>query len=268
MAPGMWFDATFLGLVEGLTEFIPVSSTGHLILLGHALGFRSPSNTFQVLIQLGAILAVVLAYAQRLLGIARAVPHDRHARQFVAGVVIAFLPAALVGVLAHGFIKSVLFETPALVCTTLILGGIVLLLVDRYDVAPRYHDATRLSLSMYLAIGVFQTLALVPGVSRSGSTIIGAMLCGVDKRAAAEFSFFLAMPTMAGAFAYDLYKSRALLSFDDAALIGVGFVAAFVAALVVVRSLLSFVGRHGYGVFAWWRILVGLAGFGWLAAMG
>ena len=160
--------------------------------------------------------------------------------------------------LAHDFIKSVLFETPALVCTTLILGGIVLLLVDRHDIKPRYHDATRLSLSMYLTIGVFQTLALIPGVSRSGSTIVGAMLCGVDKRAAAEFSFFLAMPTMAGAFTYDLYKNRALLSFDDAAVIGVGFVVAFFAALLVVRSLLSFVGRHGYGVFAWWRIVVGL----------
>jgi len=268
MAPGVWFDATLLGLVEGLTEFIPVSSTGHLILLGHALGFRSPSNTFQVLIQLGAILAVVVVYAQRLIGIVRTLPTDPQARQFVAGVVIAFLPAALAGVLAHDFIKSVLFETPTLVCTTLILGGIVLLLVDRHDIAPRYHDATRLSLSMYLAIGMFQMLALIPGVSRSGSTIVGAMLCGVDKRAAAEFSFFLAMPTMAGAFAYDLYKNRALLSFDDAALIGVGFIAAFFAALLVIRSLLSFVGRHGYGVFAWWRIAVGLAGFAWLAVMG
>ena len=268
MAVGVWFDATLLGFVEGLTEFIPVSSTGHLLLLGHALGFHSPSNTFEVLIQLGAILAVVLVYAHRLIGIARALPHDPLARQFVVGVVIAFLPAALVGVLAHDFIKSVLFETPALVCTTLILGGIVLLLVDRHDIKPRYHDATRLSLSMYLTIGVFQTLALIPGVSRSGSTIVGAMLCGVDKRAAAEFSFFLAMPTMAGAFTYDLYKNRALLSFDDAALIGVGFVVAFFAALLVVRSLLSFVGRHGYGVFAWWRIVVGLAGFAWLALVG
>lgn len=268
MTTGVWFDATLLGFVEGLTEFIPVSSTGHLLLLGHALGFHSPSNTFEVLIQLGAILAVVLVYAQRLIGIARALPHDPQARQFVAGVVIAFLPAAVVGVLAHDFIKSVLFETPALVCTTLILGGIVLLLVDRHDIKPRYHDATRLSLSMYLAIGVFQTLALIPGVSRSGSTIVGAMLCGVDKRAAAEFSFFLAMPTMAGAFTYDLYKNRALLSFDDAAVIGVGFVVAFLAALLVVRSLLSFVSRHGYGVFAWWRIVMGLAGFAWLALVG
>lgn len=268
MVSGVWLDSTLLGAVEGLTEFIPVSSTGHLILLGHALGFHSPSNTFQVLIQLGAILAVVMVYAQRLIGIARALPDDPQARRFVAGLLVGFLPAALAGVLAHDFIKSVLYATPALVCTTLILGGIVLLLVDRHDIKPVYHDAARLSLSMYFAIGLFQMLALIPGVSRSGSTIVGAMLCGVDKRAAADFSFFLAMPTMAGAFTYDLIKSRALLSFDDAAVIAVGLIVAFVAALLVVRSLLSFVGRHGYRAFGWWRILVGVAGFCWLAVVG
>jgi undecaprenyl-diphosphatase len=264
----IWLEAALLGLIEGLTEFIPVSSTGHLILLGHMLGFHSPGNAFTVLIQLGAIMAVVLIYAQRLIALLRALPQDRHARMFAAGVVIAFLPAALIGVAAHDFIKTVLFATPALVCSTLVLGGLVLLLVDRRMVAPRYHDATRLPLQVYLGIGLFQALALVPGVSRSGSTIVGAMLCGVDKRAAADFSFFLAMPTMAGAFAYDLYKNRALLSVDDAGLIAVGFVVAFLAALLVVRSLLDLVSRHGYGVFAWWRIAVGLFGFGWLAVIG
>lgn len=264
----VWFDAALLGLVEGLTEFIPVSSTGHLILLGHVLGFHSPGNAFEVLIQLGAILAVVLVYAHRLIALVRSLPSDRNARLFVLGLMIAFVPAAVIGVAAHGFIKSVLFGTPALVCTTLLLGGLVLLVVDRRLAAPRYHDATRLPLPVYLGIGLFQALALVPGVSRSGSTIVGAMLCGVDRRAAADFSFFLAMPTMAGAFAYDLYKNRDILSMDDAGLIAVGFTVAFLAALLVVRSLLDLVSRHGYAMFAWWRIGVGLAGFAWLALVG
>lgn len=252
--------ALVLGFVEGLTEFIPVSSTGHLLLLGHFLGFTSTGRTFEVLIQLGAILAILAVYADRLWQIAMALPTEPLARRFVLGVLIAFLPAVIVGVIAHDFIKTVLFETPALVCTTLILGGVVLLVIDRRPPAVRFKDPTRYPWTTYLAIGLFQCLAMVPGVSRSGSTIVGAMLLGVSKRSAAEFSFYLAMPTMAGAFAYDLYKNRDALSMDDAATIGVGFLAAFVAALLVVRALLDFVGRHGYAPFGWWRIAVGTAG--------
>lgn len=249
--------ALVLGFVEGLTEFIPVSSTGHILLLGHFLGFTSTARTFEVLIQLGAILAILTVYADRLIQIARALPTEPLARRFVGGVAVAFFPAVIVGVIAHDFIKTVLFETPALVCTTLILGGFVLLAIDRWPPAVRLKDPTRFPWTTYLAIGLFQCLAMIPGVSRSGSTIVGAMLFGVSKRAAAEFSFYLAMPTMAGAFAYDLYKNRDALSMDDAAVIAVGFVAAFVAALFVVRALLDFVGRHGYAPFAWWRIAVG-----------
>jgi undecaprenyl-diphosphatase len=265
---GTLAEALLLGIVEGLTEFIPVSSTGHLLLIGHFLGFESPGNTFEVLIQLGAILAILAVYAARLIAIAVALPHDPMARRFVLGVVIAFLPAAFLGALFHDYIKTVLFETPALICTTLILGGIVLLVVDRLPLTPRHHDATRFPLRLYGLIGLCQCAALIPGVSRSGSTIVGALLLGADKRAAAEFSFFLAMPTMAGAFAYDLYQNRNILSIDDALVIGAGFAAAFVAALVVVRALLDFVGRHGYGIFAWWRIAVGLLGFLGLALVG
>lgn len=260
--------ALVLGLVEGLTEFIPVSSTGHILLLGHFIGFESTGKTFEVLIQLGAILAILTVYFQRLLAIARALPHQASARRFVAGILLAFLPAAVIGVLAHGFIKTVLFESPALICTTLVVGGVILLAIDRMKLTVRHTSVMDYPLWLCLAIGFCQTLAMVPGVSRSGATIAGALLLGTDKRSAAEFSFFLAMPTMAGAFAYDLYKNRDILSVDDAAVIGIGFVAAFVTAVFVVRGLLDFVSRHGFAPFAWWRIAVGLAGFAGLYLAG
>lgn len=255
-----WLSALLLGFVEGLTEFIPVSSTGHILLLGHFLGFESTGKTFEVLIQLGAILAILSVYFARLWNVAVRLPSDPAARRFAAGVVIAFLPAAAVGVVAHDFIKTVLFESPALICMTLIGGGVILLLLDRRKVEPKITDAMSLSLGTALAIGLFQCLALVPGVSRSGATIGGALLLGLDKRAAAEFSFFLAMPTMAGAFAYDLYANIDRLSADDAGLIAAGFVTAFVTAVLVVRKVLDFVSSHGFAPFAWWRIAAGSAG--------
>jgi undecaprenyl-diphosphatase len=260
-------EALFLGLIEGLTEFLPVSSTGHLLLVGHFLGFESTGKTFEVLIQLGAILAILSVYFNKLWTIAKALPHDPDARRFVVGVVIAFLPAAIIGAALHGFIKDVLFD-PWIVCMTLIAGGFVLLLVDRMPLPATKDDATRFPLPMYLKIGILQCLAMVPGVSRSGATIVGAMLMGATKRAAAEFSFFLAMPTMAGAFAYDLLKNYKILSADDAVLIVVGFIAAFFAAVIVVRSLLAYVSRHGFTPFAWWRIIVGAAGLAALIAFG
>mgnify|MGYP005854096949 CR=1 FL=1 len=261
-------SALVLGLVEGLTEFIPVSSTGHLLLIGHFIGFESTGKAFEVLIQLGAILAILAVYFGRLWQIALALPHEAAARRFVLGILVAFLPAAVVGVLAHGIIKTVLFETPALVCVTLIVGGVALLFLDRMKRPARYTSAYRFPVWLALAIGAFQTLALVPGVSRSGATIGGALLLGTDKRSAAEFSFFLAMPTMAGAFAYDLFKNRDVLSMDDAAIIAIGFVASFVTAVLVVRTLLDFVSRHGFAPFAWWRIVVGILGLVGLAILG
>jgi undecaprenyl-diphosphatase len=212
-----------------------------------------------VLIQLGAILAILSVYAGRLLELAAAAPTDPKSRRFIAAVLIAFLPAVVFGVLAHDIIKTVLFETPMLIAVMLILGGVVLLWVDRRPERPEYQDVMDFPLPMALKIGLFQCLALIPGVSRSGATIVGALLMGADKRSAAEFSFFLSMPTMAGAFVYDLYKNRDVLSLDDAALIAVGFVCAFVSAVIVVRSLLGFVSRRGYAVFGWWRIGVGTA---------
>lgn len=250
--------AAFLGLLEGLTEFIPVSSTGHILLAGHFLGFDSPGRAFEVLIQLGAILAILGAYAGRLWAIFSGAPHDPKARRFIGAVALAFLPAVVVGVLAHDLVKTVLFETPALIAVMLILGGIVLLFVDRLATRPRYPQAEDLPLRVAAGIGLVQCLAMVPGVSRSGATIVGALLMGASKRAAAEFSFFLSMPTMLGAFSYDLYKTRAALDAAAWMNVAVGFVCAFVAAAFVVKWLLNYVSRRGYGLFAWWRIIVGI----------
>ncbi|MBE1204235.1 undecaprenyl-diphosphate phosphatase [Aminobacter carboxidus] len=253
-------DALLLGLLEGLTEFIPVSSTGHILLAGHFLGFNSTGKTFEILIQLGAILAILSVYAAKLWQMLTTLPSDPKTQRFVAGILIAFLPAAIVGALAHDFIKTVLFESPRLICVMLILGGLVLLFLDKLDLKPRYGDVTNFPLSVYLKIGLFQCLAMIPGTSRSGATIVGSLLMGVEKRAAAEFSFFLAMPTMAGAFAYDLYKNRDILSAADLPVIGIGFLAAFFTALFVVRHLLDYVSRNGYALFGWWRLLVGGVG--------
>ncbi|MCM2291618.1 undecaprenyl-diphosphate phosphatase [Allorhizobium sp. BGMRC 0089] len=252
--------ALLLGLIEGLTEFLPVSSTAHVLLAGQFLGFHSPGNSFAVLIQLGAILALVAVYGRKLFQLVLSVPERRESRHFVASVLIAFMPAALIGALAHGFIKSVLFETPVLICAMLIVGGIVLILVDRMVKRPRYDNAMAYPLSLSLNIGFIQCLAMIPGTSRSGATIVGAMLMGADKRSAAEFSFFLALPTMMGAFALDLYKNSGVIRSEDMMLIAIGFVAAFLSALVVVRGLMAFVARQGYALFGWWRIAVGSAG--------
>jgi undecaprenyl-diphosphatase len=260
----MSFDivkAVILGIVEGLTEFIPVSSTGHLLLMERFFGFDDDAfgKTFVVLIQLGAILAILSVYFARLWNIAIGMFSDPAARRFVVGVLVAFLPAVIVGLIAGGFIKDKLFN-PWVVCFTLIVGGAILLWVDQLDLKPRYHDATGFPLSMYLGIGLAQCVAMIPGVSRSGATIVSAMLFGADKRSSAEFSFFLAMPTMAGAFAYDLFKNYKLMSADNLTIVAVGFITAFVAALIVVRTLLDYVSSKGFTLFAWWRVIVGTLG--------
>lgn len=257
MADQTIIEAALLGLLEGLTEFIPVSSTGHILLAGHFLGFKSTGKAFEVLIQLGAILAILSVYAGKLWSLLLALPSDPRARSFVIGVLVAFLPAAFIGVGLHKFIKTVLFETPMLICFTLIVGGIILLWIDRLRLTPKYVSVYDYPVSMAFKIGLFQTLAMIPGVSRSGSTIAGALLLGADKRSAAEFSFFLAMPTMAGAFAYDLYKNYDALSAADLPIIATGFVCAFIAGVLVVRSLLDFVSKRGFSFFAWWRLIVG-----------
>nr|WP_315054038.1 undecaprenyl-diphosphate phosphatase [uncultured Brevundimonas sp.] len=263
-----WLAALILGLVEGLTEFIPVSSTGHMLLLGHFLGFESTGKTFEIVIQLGALLAIISIYFRKLWTLATRWPFDAEARRFLIGLLVAFLPAAVIGVFAYDFIKTVLFETPLVICIALIVGGVILLLLDRMPKRPRWIDADAYPVRLYFLIGLFQCLAMIPGVSRSGATIAGGLLLGTDKRSAAEFSFFLALPTMGAAVAYDLFKNRDVLDFSDLGLIAVGFVAAFLTALAVVRFLLEFVSRRGFAPFAWWRIVAGVLGIVGLAMTG
>lgn len=249
--------AAFLGVLEGLTEFIPVSSTGHLLLAGHFLGFDAAGKTFEVVVQLGAVMAVLSIYFTRLWDVARRAPSDPTARRFIASILIAFMPAAVIGVLAHDIIKTVLFETPTLIAIMLILGGIILLFVDRIAQNPTKDDAMAFPLKMSFGIGLIQCLAMIPGVSRSGATIVGALLMGANKRSAAEFSFFLSMPTMLGAFTYDLWKNRDVLDTGAMFEIAVGLVAAFIVAILVVKCVLEYVSKHGYALFGWWRIIVG-----------
>jgi len=257
------FKAIVLGIVEGLTEFLPVSSTGHLLLVDHFFGPEADKqafwDSFNVLIQFGAILALLSIYFTRLWAIATGMFTNDHDRRFVIGVLVAFLPAAVIGALLHGFIKGVLFNV-WIVCIALIVGGAVLLWVDRLTLRPRYHDATDFPLRTYLIIGFCQCLAMIPGVSRSGATIVSAMLLGADKRSAAEFSFYLAMPTMAGAFAYELYKSWHQIAAASPFIVAVGFVVSFIAAWIVVKTFLDYVSSHGFSLFAWWRIVVGAVG--------
>jgi undecaprenyl-diphosphatase len=262
------WQTVLLGIIEGLTEFIPVSSTGHLLLTEHFLGIKPDKRLFEVLIQLGAVLALLTVYAARLMQMLVDLPREPGTRQFVLGIIIAFLPAAVIGVLLHKFIKEVLFETPLLICLTLIVGGIVLLFVDRLPLRPRVMAAAEVTPLTALMIGVCQCLAMIPGVSRSGATIVGGMLLGLSKRAAAEFSFFLAMPTMAGAFVYDLYKNIGDLNAGAVMSIALGFVVAFIAGAIVVRYLLEFVSRYGFAPFAWWRIIIGGLGLGAILVLG
>jgi len=256
------FVPLLLGIIEGLTEFLPVSSTGHLLLAQHFMGLNGDDwKAFTVLIQLGAILAIVTIYFTRLLTIARdAIGGKKEAWGFIRNVVLACLPAVLAGVLLHDFIKGVLYESPIAVCVALIVGGVILLFVDQLKLKPRHTDIYTYPPLLCLYIGLFQMLALVPGVSRSGATIVGSLLLGTDKRSAAEFSFFIALPVMTGAFGYDLYKSHDLISSSGAISIAVGFAAAFVTGAIVVKYLLDFVSRHGFAPFAYWRIFVGAIG--------
>ena len=257
MLDTLFISAVILGIVEGLTEFLPVSSTGHLILAAELIGFTGPgSKVFEVVIQLGAILAVCWVYRERLFNALTGLLTDPAAQRFVANIVIAFLPAAVAGVLLHRFIKEVLFS-PWVVAVSLIVGGFLILLIERIRPLPRVRIIEGMPLRTALAVGCCQILAMIPGVSRAGATIMGGLMLGVSRPAATEFSFFLAIPTMFGATFYDLYKSRGELSFDNGAVIAVGFVVAFFAALIVVRWLVDFVAKHGFGVFAWYRIALG-----------
>ncbi|MCC8935272.1 undecaprenyl-diphosphate phosphatase [Bradyrhizobium sp. Arg68] len=253
--------AVILGIVEGVTEFLPVSSTGHLLLAERFfnLGEGDFWKSFAILIQLGAILAILALYFVKLWRVALGMFTNPDDRRFVIGVLVAFLPAVVIGLIAGKYIKEFLFN-PWVVCFTLIVGGAILLWVDQLDLKVYEDDATRFPLLMYFWIGVAQCVAMIPGVSRSGASIVAAMLLGADKRSAAEFSFFLAIPTMVGAFAYDFYKNRGDFTTDNLSVIAVGFVVSFITAMIVVRAFLNFVTRRGFTFFAWWRVIVGTLG--------
>ena len=250
-------EAAILGIVQGLTEFLPVSSTAHLLLAERALGFDDPGGAFTVMIQFGSILAVMWLYRLKILAVVGGLPTEPDARRFAWMVVVAFLPALVAGALFADYVKRVLYASVAVIATAFVVGGVVMLLVERFRPAPVVFAADRTPIPRALGVGLCQVLALIPGVSRSGATIVGGLLMRLDRPAAAEFSFFLAMPTMAGAFVHDLWEIRQTLAADRAAEIAVGFVAAFVAALLIVKPFLRFVGRSGFAPFAWYRIAVG-----------
>lgn len=250
--------ALFLGLIEGLTEYLPISSTGHLILFGRWIDFASSeARVFEVVIQFGAVLAVMWIYRERILQlIAGVFQGDGDSQRFASVVLIAFLPAALIGALFIGPIKRYLFD-PAVVAGALIVGGIIILLVERRTTIPRIQAVDQMTWRHALLIGAAQCVAMIPGTSRSGATIIGGMLAGLSRQTATEFSFFLAMPTMLGAATYDAWKHQHLLGANDLIAISVGFVAAFLSALLVVKALIRFVANHTLSIFAWYRIGLG-----------
>lgn len=253
-------QAAILGVVEGITEFLPVSSTGHLIIADEVLGFKGPSGmVFEVVIQLGAILAVCWIYRQKFTEVLLGLTSDSNAQSFTRNVLLAFLPSMVIGFFAYKTIKEVLM-TPLIVCWAMVLGGVAILMIERAVKNPRFAIVEKFPALLSLKIGFFQCVAMIPGVSRSGATIMGALLMGVERKAAAEFSFFLAVPTMVAASAYDLFKHRHELSGDDMDIIAVGFVLAFISALFVVRQFIGFVSRHGFAPFAWYRIVLGAVG--------
>ena len=248
--------AALLGVIQGLTEFLPVSSTAHLLVAGRLLGYEDPA--FTVMIQLGSVLAVMWLYRAKILAVVGGLPSDRDARRFALMLLVATVPALLGGWAFGDFIQTVLFRSLQVIAVALVAGGIAILVIEHFRPAPAVFDAERTPLRHAFGIGLCQMLALVPGVSRSGATIIGGLLMRLDRPAAAEFSFFLAMPTMVAAFAYQLIEIRGQLAPERIAEIVVGFVAAFLSAAVIVRPFLVFVRRSGFAPFAWYRIAFGI----------
>ena len=249
--------AILLGAIQGLTEFLPVSSTAHLLLLSRVIGFDDPGDVFKITIQLGSILAFVWLYRLKLLSVLVGVPTSPRARHFVLMIAAAFVPAAVVGLVFADFVKGVLYQSPTVIALAFVIGGVVMLVVERFRPEPLVRLADETPLPRAVGIGLWQTLALIPGVSRSGATIVGGLVLRLDRPAAAEFSFFLAMPVMAGAFVHEIWSVRDHLAPERAVEIALGFVMAFLAALVVVRPFLRFVGRAGFAPFAWYRIAAG-----------
>lgn len=257
--------ALVLGLIEGLTEFLPVSSTGHLIIAGDLLGFTGArAASFKIVIQLGAILAICWVYRHKLFGMVRGLPDDPSSRRFVLNLAVAFTPAAILGFLFHDAIKQYLFS-PVVVATMLIIGGVAILVIERRKPRVEVETVDAIGWRDALKVGLAQTVALIPGVSRSGATIMGGLVGGLSRQAATEFSFFLAIPVMFAATAYDLFTSWDILRPEDLAVFVTGFVAAFLSALLAVRFLLHYISHHDFTLFAWYRIGFGLLVLGYYA---
>ena len=255
-------DSVILGVVEGLTEFLPVSSTGHLIIVSDLLGQNGDKGkVFDIVIQLGAILAVCWEYRARLMKAFAGIASDRVQQRFAANLFVAFLPAAIVGLAFQKLIKAYLFN-PVTVAMALVLGAIAIFAVERWYAkhgSPRVNDVDDMTWRDALKVGLAQTLALIPGTSRSGATIMGGMVFGLSRQVATEFSFFLAIPIMFAASGYELVKNRAMLTTDDLASIAVGFVVSFLFALIAVKALIRYVARHDFNAFAWYRVALGIA---------
>ena len=254
--------AAIMGIVEGLTEFLPISSTGHLILAGSLLGLDDDkAKVFDIAIQTGAIFAVILVYWQKIRDTVAALPTDKQAQQFALNVFIAFLPAVVLGLLFGKAIKAHLF-TPVVVASTFIIGGFIILWAEKRQqnnpAVARIHAVEEMTMLDALKVGLVQCFAMIPGTSRSGSTIIGGMLMGLSRKAATDFSFYLAIPTLIGAGVYSLYKERALLSLADLPLFGVGLLFSFISAWLCIRWLLRYIATHSFVVFAWYRIAFGI----------
>lgn len=258
MDPIVLLKALVLGIVQGLTEFLPISSTAHLLLGERLLGFADEGGLFTVMIQFGSILAVMWLYRERIWDTVTGLTTRPEARRFAMMLIAAFIPALIAGLFLADYVKAVLYESLTVIAVAFIVGGVIMLLIERYRPAPTVQLAEQTPLVRAIGIGVFQTFALIPGVSRSGATIIGGLALGLDRRAAAEFSFFLAMPTMAAAFVHDLIQLQShAVSNERLVEIAIGFVAAFFAALLVVKPFLNFVSRAGFWPFAWYRIALG-----------
>ena len=261
-----WMVAVLLGIIEGLTEFLPVSSTGHLILAGELVGFTDNSSVaFKIAIQLGAILAVILVYWQRFWAVGVGLlKMEAGPVAFTRNILLGFAPALVIGVLAYDAIRAAM-QTPQIVAIALIVGGFIILILERVVKTVRFNAVEEIPLGTALSIGLVQCTAMLPGVSRSGATIMGGLMMGVERKTAAEFSFFLAVPTMMAATVYALWKDRALLNSDDLGMIAIGFIMAFLVAVVVVKAFVAVVGKYGFAPFAYYRIIVGSAALIWLS---
>lgn len=258
-------QVVLIAIIEGLTEFLPVSSTGHMALAGELIGFTGPAEaSFMVIIQLGAILAVCVVYWKRLWAVAKGLFSERDAQLFARNVIVAVVPSMILGVLTYSAIKAAI-GTPEIIAWALILGGIAILIIERLPHRSETTSVEGMSLKTAIGIGIAQCLSLIPGVSRSGATIMGALMLGVERKTAAEFTFFLAIPTMTAATAYDFYKNVDSFGGSDLTSLAIGFVVAFLVALAVVRGFVAFVGRFGFAPFAWYRIVIGSAALIWLA---